>query len=87
MKIAALHAKCVKQESRYQAYSVVASVLSAFLAGSAHLAGVAQIAKPDLSQIKTGRNAFCVKRVSGVVQSALTIFRPAKTVLLEDTRL
>ena len=49
-------------------------------------AAIAQIARLALMQIQTRLNAFYARRVLGVVESELTISRPAKIVLLGNTR-
>ena len=82
-KIAALYAKFVQQDGRYQVNSAVANVSDAIPARSAVLAVIAQIAAKALSQIWTRRYAYCARVVLGAILSPLTPTRRARTVLRE----
>ena len=73
-------------DGKYPENSAVASVQSAFLARSAHLAGTVQIALLAPTRIKAGRNACRARRVLGAVLSGLVIAQPVKTVLQGNTR-
>ena len=86
-RTAVLHAMFALVDGRSQGSSVVASVSDAIPARLAHLAETAQIAHVDLTQIRTRRHAYYVKRASGVALLEQMTSLLAETVQSEDIRL